>query len=437
MRTFIIIIAATLMLVFPAGAQDQSEAVNDIDKSPEGSTGENGLIVQTKDASGIAGSFMVVGDLHHTSPSPDFNQTMLHELTLAAIEEEVDFIFFQGDLGIEAFTSPAEKDSVLKDWRLVLESLQEQNIRLYACRGNSELKSIQSWNSLFSGTWAFPQNGPAEEKNLTYAVEFDNLLFIVLDQYTHPHRVNQVWLDSVLSATTSDHVFVAGHEPAFKLAYTNCLSVYHCDRNLFWESLADAGVEAYFCGLDHFYDHAILYDGHANNDGDLHQITAGTGGGALHADGEYNGDNGTWRPERLFHEKEYGYVLVEIADEDVKITWKHRIGPSMYVDGGDSFIVSTGKTGPAEIPPGDVFLYNYPNPFRSSTTISYELPGYSHVDLSVYDLMGRKVSTLVHEKQPSGKHRIEWRPAGLRAGVYLCIFQTEALVQTIKMFVIE
>lgn len=453
MRSYIIAIAASIMLLIPARAQDSwdgevpRETVADgLPERPVSSpltevyrwtVGEQGLILQTKGVSAIAGSFMVVGDLHHTSPSPDFNQSMLNELTQAAIQEEVDFVFFQGDLGIEAFTSPAEEDSVLKDWRLVLESLQDQNIRLYACRGNSEMNNLQSWNSLFSGAWAFPQNGPAEEKNLTYTVEYENLLFVVLDQYTLAHRVNQVWLDSILSASTSDHIFVAGHEPAFKLAYTHCLGMYHCDRDLFWESLSDAGVEAYFCGLDHFYDHAIIYDGHVTNAGDLHHITVGTGGGTLHADSEYDGDNGTWRPERLFHEKEYGYMLVELTGEEVKMTWKHRTGPNMYVDGGDSFILSTEQISQPERPPGKVNLYNYPNPFHSSTTISYQLSEYSHVELSVYDLTGRKVTTLVNESQPSGKHLIEWSPAGLRQGVYLCIFQTNDLAETIQMFVIE
>ena len=114
--------------------------------------GDNSLILKTKYTSTSVNRFMVVGDPHHYSPSPDFRQTMLYELTLAAIEEEVDFIFFTGDLAIRGFDTPAEEDSVLKDWRFVLDTLEHHNIKVFACRGNNDISSRQAWDSLFSGT---------------------------------------------------------------------------------------------------------------------------------------------------------------------------------------------------------------------------------------------------------------------------------------------
>ena len=161
--------------------------------------------------------------------------------------------------------------------------------------------SRETWEALFTGMDAFPQNGPELEKNLTYAIEFDNLLFVSLDQYTDSHKINQGWLDSILSTTSSEHIFAAGHEPAFKLWNSNCMGTYPEDRNLFWESLTDAGVKAYFCGHDHFFDHSIIDDGDSNPDNDIHQVITGTGGGSIFSDSEYNGDNGRWTPERISH----------------------------------------------------------------------------------------------------------------------------------------
>jgi hypothetical protein len=65
---------------------------------------------------------------------------------------------------------------------------------------------------------------------------------------------------------------------------------------------------------------------------------------------------------------------------------------------------------------------NYPNPFNPSTIISWHLAVGSHVDLSIYDLHGKKVATLVSEHQIAGTHQVEWDASGntgIASGVYL------------------
>lgn len=51
---------------------------------------------------------------------------------------------------------------------------------------------------------------------------------------------------------------------------------------------------------------------------------------------------------------------------------------------------------------------NYPNPFNSATTITYNLPNESRVSLNVYDLFGKKVTTLVDENQSAGYQMVTW-----------------------------
>jgi hypothetical protein len=51
---------------------------------------------------------------------------------------------------------------------------------------------------------------------------------------------------------------------------------------------------------------------------------------------------------------------------------------------------------------------NYPNPFNPTTQISYTIPKTNRVDLSIYDLLGRRVRTLVHRVQNSGSYTVEW-----------------------------
>lgn len=60
----------------------------------------------------------------------------------------------------------------------------------------------------------------------------------------------------------------------------------------------------------------------------------------------------------------------------------------------------------------------YPNPFRRSTSISYELPEPARVRLEVYDVIGRRVRTLVDGEQAAGRHEAELVAAGLASGAY-------------------
>jgi CubicO group peptidase (beta-lactamase class C family) len=68
---------------------------------------------------------------------------------------------------------------------------------------------------------------------------------------------------------------------------------------------------------------------------------------------------------------------------------------------------------------GGVNLYpNYPNPFRSSTNISFSLRNTGDVVLKVYDVAGREVVTLVDATMGNGEHNIVWNVTGLASGVY-------------------
>ena len=61
---------------------------------------------------------------------------------------------------------------------------------------------------------------------------------------------------------------------------------------------------------------------------------------------------------------------------------------------------------------------NYPNPFNPSTMINYQLSMTSDVELSIYNLLGQKVATLVSARQPAGSYKIQWDAAGYASGVY-------------------
>jgi hypothetical protein len=89
--------------------------------------------------------------------------------------------------------------------------------------------------------------------------------------------------------------------------------------------------------------------------------------------------------------------------------------------------------------PGRFFLgQNYPNPFNPKTTINYQLPSGSQVDLSIYNLLGQKVATLVSEKKAAGSYKVEWNASSFASGVYFYKLETNAgFVQTKKLILLK
>ena len=87
---------------------------------------------------------------------------------------------------------------------------------------------------------------------------------------------------------------------------------------------------------------------------------------------------------------------------------------------------------------------NYPNPFNPSTVISYDLPGESHVRLSVYNMLGELIAILVDGKESAGSQSVEVDVEQLSSGVYFYRLEAhstdgtrEMFLQTRKMVVVK
>lgn len=91
------------------------------------------------------------------------------------------------------------------------------------------------------------------------------------------------------------------------------------------------------------------------------------------------------------------------------------------------------------IPESFVLYQNYPNPFNPSTTISYNLPNASYVEINIYNLLGEKISTLVSSYQNAGFHKINFdtNKYNITSGVYLYQIKAGSIVETRKMILMK
>ena len=77
--------------------------------------------------------------------------------------------------------------------------------------------------------------------------------------------------------------------------------------------------------------------------------------------------------------------------------------------------------------------HNYPNPFNSKTKIGYRLENDAFVTINVYDVFGKKVSTLVNRNQSSGEHEVTFNGENLSTGVYFYVFQIGSYIEARRM----
>jgi hypothetical protein len=88
-------------------------------------------------------------------------------------------------------------------------------------------------------------------------------------------------------------------------------------------------------------------------------------------------------------------------------------------------------------PESYVLEQNYPNPFNATTTLRYAVPSSGLVRLTIYNILGQKVATLVDGHQDVGYHSVNWNGANLSSGVYIYQLQVNGHTLTHKMLLLK
>jgi len=152
---------------------------------------------------------------------------------------------------------------------------------------------------------------------------------------------------------------------------------------------------------------------------------------------EPDGEEGVFATVSLF-------IASSFTDESFDVTInKYRINESDPVE--DVVVTFTNSALGIDantIPTVYALHQNYPNPFNPTTHVKYALPETGNVQIMIYDLMGRKVRTLINSEQNAGFKTLQWNATNDRnepvsAGLYLYTIQAGEFRQTKKMVLLK
>ena len=142
------------------------------------------------------------------------------------------------------------------------------------------------------------------------------------------------------------------------------------------------------------------------------------------------------------YEADYCYDMMEMmigADDIQEI--KMRINIMMNFNDG-TFAELDPNYDESILPASFNLNQNYPNPFNPITSIQYELPEDALVNITIYDMMGRNVKTLINGLQKAGYRSVQWNATNssnepVSAGLYIYTIQSGNFLQTRKMVLVK
>ena len=156
---------------------------------------------------------------------------------------------------------------------------------------------------------------------------------------------------------------------------------------------------------------------------------------------------GTVEPEILdFPDGRFAHnpdVIAGVGDT-LYVVWNETLTPSgpnywdILISKGDTLAgVVTDIEVQVELPEQIALLQNYPNPFNAATTIEFTLAESQSVDLAIYDLLGKKVFSLLNEEKSAGTYRITFDASDISSGVYFYVLKAENTIETRRMLLLK
>ncbi len=144
---------------------------------------------------------------------------------------------------------------------------------------------------------------------------------------------------------------------------------------------------------------------------------------------------GTWYD----HFRGTSITINNVANTFPMLPGEFRLYTSKQIAGDRRGMISTDLDEEISTLPTELRLMpNYPNPFNPSTVLSFELPARSNITLEIYDILGRKVASLLsNHTLPAGRHEHVFDAYNLASGTYLVRLTTRDIVRNQKILLIK
>ena len=319
--------------------------------------------------------------------------------------------------------------NLMTPWRGVL-----GNMCVWPALGNHDWMRNPETN--FVREWALPNN------EHYYSFDYGNAHFIALDSKNgilHDKPAQLAWLRQDLEAHRGvQWTFVFFHHPMLTCTYKG----HEPDlAQSLMPILDEFKVDVVFTGHAHTYER--LYPIHNGAPIDMAMdpyyvkprgviyIVSGAGGKIeMNSPTVFCGINAFFLDERIL------FTMVHVLNDALIIFAIDSI--TGQVLDGISIMKESTTLDVASMAPRPSLLHNVPNPFNPSTTITFEIPVESLVNLDVYRADGRWITSLAHQVYGPGMHRVPWngldqRGELLPSGTYIARLKAGHVERTVKM----
>jgi len=289
----------------------------------------------------------------------------------------------------------------------------------------------------------------------------------------------KTWLQNDLANNKSDWLIAYMHRPMHSAGYhpTDGDATALAMKANWLPLLEAAGVDLILSGHNHVYERTYLLD---NLTGNSSSITAAnkidTALGRIGVDHAYQKESGRPHQGEIFIECQGGgtandpkylpvpfsftpVVFKQSSNEGslvIDVNGSNRMDVKFICDQPDLITLShvwdsltivktpkvTSVNSERVLVPNDFSISNYPNPFNPSTKISYTLPERGLVSLSIIDMLGRTVVTLVDGEKEKGIHAVDWSGKDengntLVSGMYIARLRVGELMKNTKMILLK
>lgn len=188
--------------------------------------------------------------------------------------------------------------------------------------------------------------------------------------------------------------------------------------------------------------YAAIQDVMENDDGVIigcgYTTNYGAGAADVYLVGYDAGGSEQWYTTVGSDSSESGFGITKLDDGFVVTGMTQSWGAGAE----DYYVVRFGEGTSVEYPGFNApfsfsLLTAYPNPFNQSVALNYELPAAANINLSVYDITGREIASLVNGRSSPGEHQVIWDAEGMTSGVYFVRLEAGDFAQTQKVMLVK